>query len=40
MWDEGGTVGPGYARVCEADGIREVENEREDNDWHEATGGG
>ena len=26
----------GYARVCEADSVRDVEHEREDDDWHEA----
>ena len=26
----------GYARVCEADGVRDVEDEREDDNWHEA----
>ena len=26
----------GYARVCEADGVCDVEDEREDDDWHEA----
>ena len=26
----------GYARVGEADGVRDVEDEREDDDWHEA----
>ena len=30
----------GYARVCEADGVCDVEDEREDDDGHEADSGG